>query len=122
MMGALKEIESRHSGMTSFEWRDGSGGVLPDPPAVSTEVARAVSVHANAEYLLIADFIHRCDELGLATPGQLPFRLHEESLLVPTRPIAADDVFALPTWDFKRRSPSTTGFQPACWIGRTTRS
>jgi FRG domain len=96
MIGAIAEVQTRHPEINTFEWRDGSNGMLPNPPAIAPEVARRVGIHASAEFMLITDFIHRCDELGLATPGQLPVRLHEHSILDPRRPIAADDVFAIP--------------------------
>jgi hypothetical protein len=64
---------------------------LPPPPRVDLDAAWNVIVQANSEMSLLAEFLHRVDELGVDVLGNLPPTLHHTGTWEALRPIAADD-------------------------------
>ena len=95
MAAARAEMSHRIPALTAVRQWDHTG-TLPPPPIVDLDVARQVIVQANAEFMLVADFIHRADDLGIAPPSNLPHPLHHDGNYTDAdRPVAADDFMLL---------------------------
>ena len=120
MTAAVSEMSQRIPALTTVQSWDYTGS-LPAPPIVDYDVARNVVVQ-NAEFLLIADFIHRSDDLGLAPQGNLPHPLHHEGQqFYPDRPVAAVNFSRSAECPCSERWHSTTACRPGSSIGRTMR-
>ena len=70
-------------------------GTLPAPPVIDLTAARQVIIQANVELLLLAEFLHRIDELGIDILGGLPPTIHQAGVFEVLRPVAADDFLQL---------------------------